>query len=153
MSTKVWAVTRGEYSDYGIVALFESKADAEKAAAMRPAGWDGYRVESFPLYPSGHAPQWVTTYTIRAVLRSDGTVGDQGDESRTLDEMREPEVSVEPEFDTLHGPPSARPKVTTHDAWWRGTLLGKGITVRGSDRKAVVKAFNDRVMQHTAVAS
>lgn len=45
----VYSVSEGEYSDYGIVALFEDRADAE-ANASRHSDW---YVQEFDLYPQG----------------------------------------------------------------------------------------------------
>jgi hypothetical protein len=85
VTDKVWAIEQGEYSDYGITALFESKEDAEAVCErLGPSdSWHGYRVEEFDLYRTGDRSlhrviTW--SYTVR-VLDNGGIQdwsGDQG---------------------------------------------------------------------------
>lgn len=46
---KVFIVTSGEYSDYGITGVFLNKKDAEKCCRIMQGRYDEYRIEEWPL--------------------------------------------------------------------------------------------------------
>lgn len=48
--SKVFIVTSGEYSDYGITAVFLNIKDAEECCSLMSGKYDHYRVEEWPLY-------------------------------------------------------------------------------------------------------
>lgn len=64
VTTTIWAVTSGEYSDFRIVAVFATKADAD-AARERGMGDD---VQEYPYYASGRRPVRVSVRHWKAVL-------------------------------------------------------------------------------------
>ena len=47
---KVFIVTNGEYSDYGIEGVFLNREDAEECCKIKQGKYDSYRVEEWPLY-------------------------------------------------------------------------------------------------------
>jgi hypothetical protein len=60
----IWAATAGCYSDYRVVALFETEADAE-------AHPFGDSVEEFTLYPIDHRVTVTTVFTVRLNYQDD----------------------------------------------------------------------------------
>lgn len=69
----VYSVSNGEYSDYDVEALFESKEDAQAAADLMNAGAtysNGHRVEEFRLYAAGTKPpvheEWQAHFEVKA---------------------------------------------------------------------------------------
>jgi hypothetical protein len=51
VARKIWIVSSGQYSDYGIVAVFSTKEKANKFTRLSNEfdSYDEYRVEEFPL--------------------------------------------------------------------------------------------------------
>lgn len=69
MSEPLWMITAGEYSDYGVLAVFDHRADAE--IALR-AGM-GDRIEEIMRIPvGGEVVRWHCVQA-RCVLKADGS--------------------------------------------------------------------------------
>lgn len=67
----VWGVTRGEYSDYAVEFLFDSREEAERAAEqMRHSRSETINVEEFHLLSS--ASEVVVQTTFYVVVDADG---------------------------------------------------------------------------------
>lgn len=140
MSTTVWAVTTGSYSDYRIKALFTSKKLAEAhAAALRgdQDGWDrDASVESFELFEA--APRRVPIHERWCRLHA------------VTGEVVAERVDARPqwEYGDLYGP--AKPIMgarTFHaPAYGKDTL----VEVIGASKARVEKAYQDRIAQARA---
>ncbi len=86
-----WVIEQGEYSDYRVVGVFTSKANAEKVAeALCQSTYDPPRISEWPLDPAvdalnaGHTP-----YLVK--MRRDGEV-----ESVTKEAATAGSISYEP---------------------------------------------------------
>ena len=129
---RLWAVTRGSYSDYRVLALFGTEEQANEAASM--AG--DYDVESFMLCPAGaeFTTDSVTTFSASQEFRDDG-------------EVRDLRISVdtEPWFDRWRycGP---RPTVRFVRAPAHKDLGGR-LEIQCTDREALMKAATDMKSQ------
>lgn len=131
---RVWALSSGSYSDYTVLAIFETKEDAEAAAAMQGPADDWHsdkRVEEMSYYPKGGAPKVVRIYDRQAQFWDDGTVDQERENHR--DEW---------EYDPLHGPASKRPSVRFVRPPIQKNKGGR-LEVRGLDKRAVDKAFSE----------
>lgn len=73
----VWAVSSGQYSDYGVCAVFSTKEAAETYAARhnalmgRASKYDEYFVEDFPLNPEA-PPEGKLSWTV--YVRQNGDI-------------------------------------------------------------------------------
>lgn len=67
---KVYIVTKGEYSDYHIMAAFANKSTAEEFAKKATGPYDEARVETYDL--RGDMPKQITRYFVE--VDSDGNV-------------------------------------------------------------------------------
>jgi len=121
---KVWSVSYGEYSGYGIDLLFERKKDAEAEVERLKAisSWPNQYVEEFYLVEAGEVLEWVKVYTIRGAIikKTGGLIADAW-------------VGRERQAFTKH---KERPKVTISENFNRWNLA-----VTGTDREAVLKAY------------
>lgn len=131
----VYAMSSGEYSDYAIKALFETKELAEAAciadkANDRYSSYDDNRVETFYLYDE--VPEPLTRYFMSVEIFDDGTTGLESERA---------EAGMPWSF--WDDPVTNRPQVRWHRPPYisnRGAVL----SVWGSDLKGVQKAFSDR---------
>lgn len=133
MTQKIWVISEGCYSDYGVVAVFARREDAEEALA----GGMGDDIEELPFFPAGSKPQRFTVY------RALGRVGGSGIDV---------EVSVysEGEWNVYienGGPPPKRPIVKA-----TSTRTGSYIRAICGDRDAAIKAVKDRLAAAKAMA-
>lgn len=134
---QVWALSKGSYSDYRVLAIFETEKDAKAALqqnhAITPDEWDqADRIEPMWYYPTGAVPQQVTRYDMNQDLWDDGTTGTFHDRS-----------FVEWEYDMLFYV-GARPRVRQVRAPIHKGEGGR-LEVRGTDQQAVRQAFSDHV--------
>ena len=119
------ALTSGEYSDFGVCALFERREDAE--AAMHAGAGDS--VAEYPLYGPEELPKQVTVHYGNAVLGRAGMAHlDQEPwfHSRVVWDFATP---VEPLFNAT--------SVTDKNGFGR-------FHAEGTDSEAVIKSVSDR---------
>lgn len=139
MSTIVWAVTTGSYSDYRVKVLFSTKKLAEQHAEVLrgdPAGWDGdASVESFALLD--RPPERIRVFYRWARIDTDGDVIAE----RASD-------SLDWEYGDVWGVPKPIMLARTYHApaYGKDTL----VEVRGSSKARVEKAYRDRIAQARA---
>lgn len=143
MTEQVWAVTAGSYSDYRVVAVFESKQDAEAFIETAKAIGGEYEyarpeaMEPLAFFPAGQAPERRVSYRHWIVVWDDGTTTD---EREMQDEAWE--------FDSMHYT-GDRPRVRFNRApIYKG--IGGQLEVEGGDKAAVDKAFSDNLAQRLA---
>jgi hypothetical protein len=125
----LYSLSNGEYSDYRVLALFETKELAEQAAATY-LRWEKYsspHVEEFKVLTERPEPIMLTRLSI--LVRADGTTGD----------VREMQVTRWP-WDADY---TTETRVDASNA----SMNPGGIFVEGtgSNRAHVEKAFYDRV--------
>lgn len=136
---RVWAVSSGEYSDYGVVAIFATEEQANAfAAVVGSHGWrSGAFVEAMNFYPEGETPRAVEVFTRRGRVVN----GEVEYDDTTID--------TQWECDMLWGDPKPLYGARTYCP-----PIDKGVGVRiearGTDRRKVDKAFTDRIMQAKA---
>lgn len=155
----VYAVSKGAFSDYSVLAIFETKnAAAAEVKILKDAGASGvdyydYDIEEFRFYePDDPTPGILTWWSMRANLWDDGRqttdrlgIGDAAGPPPT-----EPTEHHDPEIDSLTWPtPIERPHVRFVRAQWH---QGKGgrIEIHGTDRDAVMRCYSDRLAEHKA---
>ena len=137
----MWAVSKGSYSDYSVVCLCRSKAEAETVLAKMKAdigetGWCNYSdafVESFPVATPDVEP--IVSLLVSAKVWDDGTASKVRESTRT-----------EWPFDAI-----------SHGSDWRVNWRwcrppranGKGgrLDVRGTDHDLVRKVFSEKRAQ------
>lgn len=131
----IFAVSRGSYSDYRVLAVFEDEADAKAwAAAMSvDGGYDHPEVEEFCLVVKGTSPYMVTTYYRSITFWDDGVIEDCGVHS-----------STDWAIALYDGMPPVRPhlrfvRAPCHDG------RGGRLDIRGSTAESVNKVGNDRI--------
>lgn len=136
---RVWAVSSGAYSDYGVIAIFATEKQAEDFAAVVPShGWrsDAF-VEAMTFYDEGETPQAVEVFWRRGRVIDGEVVAD------------ETSSDTQWECDGLWGDPKplfgARTYCPPVD---KG--VGQRVEARGTDKRKVDKAFTDRIMQAKA---
>lgn len=132
--TRIWAVSSGEYSDYGVNAVFIREEDA-RAAVQAGYGCD---VEEFDLYTHGKVPAKTERATYRAAL--DPATGEQVDDRfiGTVEAQAKPDVSQE-----WHHP-SKRPKCETSVQLQHPGLEGHLVVrVAGTNNARTRKVFHD----------
>ena len=137
---KIWAVTRGSYSDYRVQALFATKEQAQHhlAVARGTSGdiWNRPEdIEEFDFYDEGEEPVLVTEYSRMAEVWDDGRVTQEREGVRT-----------EWDYDPLFGRPTARPSVRFVRAPIHKDKGGR-LEIRGTDKQAVDQAFSDNLAQ------
>lgn len=120
-----WAISSGEYSSYGVLAIFTDESSAHLMAKALNAG-DGherYEVETFPLYEDGDDLALIPCFYASA-----DTGGDM-------------EISVSEDGHYFPHFAPARPKLNVR------TLQGgkQRITATCRDRDAAIKAVKDRL--------
>lgn len=130
MSDEVWAVSSGCYSDYSVLCVCPSKADAEAVAAKFNAAdkYEEARVESFPVVDR--------TVEQLAVLKLQTTLWDDGTETDTREH-------VEHEW-PFHWEEAARSKVVWR--WVRAPMhhdKGGRLEVSGVDHERVRRVYSD----------
>lgn len=134
-----WAITRGSYSDYRVLAVFASRADAEAAIARAKGAVDSFlaaeSVEEMSFYEEGVEPVLLTVYERQVEVWDDGTVSS---ERRTVRE--------EWDYDPLYDLPGKRPKVRFVRAPIHKDKGGR-LEVRGTDEQGVNQAFSDNLAQ------
>ena len=139
----MYGVSSGSYSDYRVLFMCATKKLAEAAAQAlcdERGGWNtDASVESFFVYDA--LPKRVKVYTMQALVRDGKVLGGYG---RTP----EPELyeSIEWEWDTEA---TKRPHVRVYKAPSTGPSA-QNITVKGTSRAAVLKAYSDRIVQMLA---
>lgn len=138
MTTTVWAVTTGSYSDYSVKVLFTSKKLAEQhVTALREIGYDSYDagVEEMALLDA--EPKRVRVYYRWARIDADGDVINERVED-----------SLDWEYGDLWGIPKPIMSARTYHApaYGKDTL----VEVRGSSKARVEKAYHDRIAQARA---
>ena len=85
----VYIVTEGMYSDYSILAVFTSEADAQAHAdrlnndMLVSFGVSAAQVEEWPLYPAGKLPVLHVEYGLTVWLRANGSEQSRNDWTRT----------------------------------------------------------------------
>lgn len=121
----IWAITQGEYSDYGVVAIMASKELAEEYAALHQGSgrYDTYRVEEFDFLDS--VPEHVPVLTITCYV---GGLYKNKDVTERIEN-----VLV-----------SDNPKSCTHNAYYSQYGKDISITVRGTDFERVRKVFSEQ---------
>lgn len=133
---QMWAVATGQYSDYRVLCVCDSKERAEQVAAALRADSDGdrsdARVESMPFVD--YDPEKVTVFHMTVTVWDDGTV----------DEDREPWSTSEWPFDQW--------EPLDRVAWrWVRAPMHKGnggrLDIRGTDRARVRRVYSDRKAQ------
>lgn len=137
MMATMWTVEVGEYSDYKVMCVTHTKAEAERITELyngtNESTYNNAYIGSLPVI-SGE-PQQVTIYGIQETIWDDG---------RT--EHRQESMSIEWEFDLLW-PERNRP-VTWR--WVRAPMHGgRGgrLEVHGTDLERVRRVFSDRRAQ------
>lgn len=131
----MFCVSRGSYSDYRVLAVFEDEADANAwAAAMSGSGsYDEPQVEEMILVEKGEAPRRVTTYRRSIEFWDNGKIDDQGIHSHT-----------DWAIDSYEGPPPVRPHLRFVRAPCHHNAGGR-LDIRGSSAESVDKVGNDRI--------
>lgn len=140
----VYAVSRGDYSDYRVMCVCPDKATAERVADAHNGDSDSYedaRVEAIRYITE---PRKVTTYMVSATIYDNGDVRDGRNPNGALTES--PQERVEWEFDPLY------PERLTRVGWrWIRAPMHAGeagrLEVSGLDREAVLKVFSERKAQ------
>jgi hypothetical protein len=129
---KVFAMSSGEWSDYGIDALFTTRDLAEEAIRAKSAA-DRYVVEEFELYD--RIPEKVTLFSVYETLLDDGSTEDFSEDVESgypwdNSEWFAENGSDRPTFKSLRAP----------------YLNGRGVrvVVSGRSREKVMKAYHDR---------
>jgi len=134
----VWAVTRGSYSDYKVLAIFAANADAERHLATASASgiWNrAESVEQFDFYDEGEQPELITWYERSAVILDDGSATHENES-----------VQTDWDYDQLYGHQTARPSVR----FVRAPIYqdkGGRLEIRGTDRQAVNQSYGDNLAQ------
>ena len=135
---RVWGITRGSYSDYTVLAIFEDEDEARAfCAAHQNTAYDAWGapddVECFMFYPKGVQPVLNTVHS-RSVV-----VWDSGDTEGAMERER-----VEWEYSPLYASVSARPNVRFVRA---PMYLNQGgrLEVEGLDEQAVNQAYSDNL--------
>jgi hypothetical protein len=74
----VYAVSRGEYSDYSVMCVCEDEATAIRFRDAYNGGSDcgGARIETMRLFGAGEQPRRITTHRSSATLHDNGGVSD-----------------------------------------------------------------------------
>lgn len=140
---KVWMVSSGSYSDYSVSAVFETEAQADRAAeaANTNEGYLGYFVEERPWYPEGEEPEVITLYRGSVVLLDDGT--------HQVIRVENPRTEIE----FVHfGPIPPRGRALIRQV--RAPIYkdkGARLEVVARTPTLLRKALNDRVMEHKAL--
>lgn len=137
---EVWAVVKGDYSDYRVMCVCPTKDRATLVAAAYNTAddedgyrWGEARVES--LLWLDREPKKIIVYTRTVTVWDDGTTSDQGERQR-----------VEWEIDMLY-PEQVRP------ASWRWVRApmhkdkGGRLDVAGTDKRRVGKVFSEKRAQ------
>lgn len=126
----VYAVTEGEYSDFGYMAIFEDRSDAEDA---RAAGL-GDDIHEIRYYPKGAAlPTRVSYWKAWATIMPDGTYPNKAAEPRVWDQ---PTVQW-----TCEDVPDLRRPLVRQHVDYRGVV---SIEVNALTQEAALKACSDR---------
>lgn len=134
----VYVLTHGEYSDYGVVCVFENREDADKYCSALGGGDeydDGYRVEEYVLYGSDEGPKYIILYIASVKVSSDG-------------QTTKPFIVRRAVHEGDYGFPSSGDSFTVEDFDHRKTRLEYGIDVRVSTTRGedvALKALWDRV--------
>lgn len=150
----LWAVASGEYSDYRVHAVFETKAQADAAALLNvPDSYNDYRVEEIQFYPKGTKAKMVTVYSLQVNLWDDGR-WNRGNSNSSAEPSGalNPISRVQPEFNSWHADAGPRPKTRFVRAPCHNGKGGR-FEVYGTNRSAVLKTVKDRVAEHTAVGA
>lgn len=138
MNETMWAISRGEYSDYRVLAVCASEAVAkEQLARMGGIEYDAARLESIPL---------LTEVVDQVqVLRMSVTIWDDGTTSNDFTSMTETWP-----FD------SWEPVVPVSWRWVRAPMhkgIGGRLDVRGTDHERVRRVLSDRRAELLATPS
>ena len=147
MLKSIFAVSSGSYSDYRVLAVFETKKDAEiwaKELTEAKVSYDGVeadypllpegaQVEEMLLVPKGVAPYKVTHYELRAELWDNGKVDEQ-----------DLQVNVEYAITSYEGIPPTRPRVRYIRAPCHENKGGR-LEIHGDSEKKVRKVFSEKV--------
>jgi hypothetical protein len=82
----LYALAKGEYSDYQVLAVFDSEETANEVASLANAGEtiDPYDVEEISYYEHGTKPERTSRYEARTFVNSDGTLTHEGTTLRTV---------------------------------------------------------------------
>lgn len=136
----IYGVSSGSYSNYRVHFMCSSKAVAEQAASnLRGDGGGWYtdaQVEAFDLYDA--PPKKILVYTMQALICDGKVLGGYG---RTAEPVLSESTAWEWDTDA-----QKRPKVRVYKAPITGpTALN--ITVHGTDKRGVLKAYSDRIVQ------
>lgn len=141
--TKVWAVTDGEYSDYRVVAVFETEADAVKAMTAG-LGDDTTELDYYDPSTQPQRRQWINlgvhvkTGSAEVVNWYWGSDPDEGKEPSPLQRWHHP---TRPKIEQRVAKITAR--AYGPDPVWR-------IEVEGIDTKRTRKVFYDLVAKTRA---
>ena len=139
----VYGVSHGNYSDYTVLFLCADKKLAEKSAAALRGESDGwYRdagVEGFVMFDE--PPKQVTVYTMQALVKDGEVLGSYG-------RIPEPKLTQKDEWE-WDTDAKQRPSVRVYTAPVTGPKA-KNITVHGTDKSGVLKAYSDRITQMLA---
>lgn len=117
----VWAVSRGSYSDYGIVAIFETEAQANEWVHL------GEFVEEFHFTPAGEKPIQRSVYN----ASWNSQRGDAGIHVYEAHEIGTEDAFFQP----------------ADIARWHS---GYVVSARGTDRQRVVKSVADKLAEYKA---
>lgn len=139
----IYAVSKGGYSDYRVLAMFETKAMAERASKLKGEDTysDDYFVEEFTLWSASDPSPEVTTVFFGSVeLYDDGTASQPHWHSTTS-----------PEFDHWQvAAPRGRVKVRQVRAPMHQNKGGR-FECFGSSNRAVRKTVSDVRAEHIAL--
>ena len=157
MTRRLYAVVSGSYSDYRILALFDSQESAAKWADTvkvesekdDTSFYDSdARIESFPFYAGSEQPGIVTTYRAEVTLFDDGRVLDyragKWDEAGEVVSRGSKEWSHDAESDS-------RPRLRYCRAPRHNGKAGR-LEGHGLDERALIQAISDRVAMFKAGA-
>lgn len=131
----VWTLSEGEYSDYQIKAVFESRDDAEQAAK---AWGGGHFVEELPLWPQGtYTGPAHTRLILQASINAYGTVREV-EQSYGADRPTDPpSVYVDGGYSTRFVNDDCAPGVVR-------------VSVSGTDHKRARKVYSEQVAKAKA---
>ena len=138
----VWVLTQGEYSSYGVVAVFSSEGAARKACGRMGANAD-CNVEEFPFYESGDDLPLYERWAIRAEVFTDGTVAGR-DHGPNVGISKETQLGIDPR------PESLDIYWSNPRSYYRERPLHRTVCITGVDREAVIKTFADGAAQWLA---
>lgn len=134
-SKEVFAVVSGEYSDYSVSFVCTTRELAEECAvkmnAIDGSRWRGYEVEDMLMLDA--VPRRVEVY------RMDANISPTGKVTAPFNSTADPALHVSTDWD-FDSRARKRPSVEVNKV-----TSGTRLSVSGTDKSGVLKAFSDRV--------